>query len=60
MFYIFRVLLSLGELYSQTGNPTNATAYILECISLANKHHLEYMRAIASLQLAYIQVSLYL
>lgn len=55
-----RVLLVLGELYSQTGNPTNATTYILECITLANRHHLEYLGAIASVQLAYIQFQMQL
>lgn len=55
-----RVLLTLGELYSQTGNHTNATSYILECITLATKHHLEYLGALASVQLAYIQLQMQL
>lgn len=50
-----RLLLTLGELYSQTGNPTTATTYILECITLCKRHHLQYIEALAMIQLAYIQ-----
>lgn len=55
-----RVLLAVGELYSQTGNHTNATSYILECITIATRHHLEYLGALASVQLAYIQLQMQL
>jgi len=49
----------LGELYSQTGNPTNATSYILDCITTAKKHYLEYLTALGCLHLAFIQVYSY-
>ena len=57
--YTFRVLIVLGELYSQTGNPTNATSYILDCITTAKKHYLEHLTALGCLHLAFIQVYSY-
>ena len=52
-----RVLLAVGQLYSETGNPTNATTYVLDCITRCKKHHLQYLEALAMTQLAYIQVT---
>ncbi|WAR30726.1 APC5-like protein [Mya arenaria] len=55
-----RVLLELGELYRQTSNPTSGTSYILECMTLAKSHHLEYLAALGSIQLAHIQLQMQL
>lgn len=50
-----RILLTLTELYIQTGNNTSAISHTLDCISFAKEHHHQYMVAIATVHLAYIQ-----
>ncbi|KAK3604057.1 hypothetical protein CHS0354_028690 [Potamilus streckersoni] len=55
-----RVLIALAELYSQSGNPTVAINYILECITRSRKHHLQQMEVIASAHLAYAQLQMQL
>lgn len=58
--FICRVLIVLGELYSETGNHTNALTYTLQCITEAKKHHLEYMTALGMMQLAFLQLQMQL
>ncbi|KAJ8300146.1 hypothetical protein KUTeg_021665 [Tegillarca granosa] len=53
-----RILLTLTELYIQTGNNTSAISHTLDCISFAKEHHHQYIVAIATVHLAYIQMKL--
>ncbi|KAK6195948.1 hypothetical protein SNE40_001269 [Patella caerulea] len=50
-----RVLLAMSRLYINTGNHTTAIIHVLDCISKARSHHMNYFIAIASVQLAFIQ-----
>lgn len=53
--YSCRVLLTLAELYIQTGNHTSALSHVLDCLTHAKEHHLQYIIAIATVHLAFIQ-----
>ncbi|XP_052222567.1 anaphase-promoting complex subunit 5-like isoform X3 [Dreissena polymorpha] len=55
-----RVYLELGSLYRQTGNASSAQSYILESMTLAKTHHLEYMTALGAVQLASVQLMMQL
>lgn len=50
-----RVMLALADLYIQTGNHISATSQILECITKAKEHHLEYIHSLAAVYLAFVQ-----
>lgn len=53
--YPCRVLLTLAQLYIQTGNHTSALSHILDCLTRAKEHHLQYIIAIATVHLAFVQ-----
>ncbi|XP_048245886.1 anaphase-promoting complex subunit 5-like isoform X1 [Haliotis rufescens] len=50
-----RVLLALSDLYIQTGNHTTALTHVTDCITRAKQHHLQYLDAIATVHLSFIQ-----
>ncbi|KAK3088849.1 hypothetical protein FSP39_024561 [Pinctada imbricata] len=49
------LLLTLAELYIQTDNTTSAISHVLECLNWAKDHHLQFMVAMATFHLAYVQ-----
>ncbi|XP_061189675.1 anaphase-promoting complex subunit 5-like [Saccostrea echinata] len=51
-----RVMLALADLYIQTGNHISATPQILECITKAKEHYLDYMHSLAAVYLAFVQL----
>ncbi|XP_076090764.1 anaphase-promoting complex subunit 5-like [Mytilus galloprovincialis] len=50
-----RVYLALAELFVQTGNHTSSLSHVLDCITHAKEHHLQYMVALATVHLSFIQ-----
>lgn len=51
-----RLLLLLSELLCQTGSAMVAIPHLLDCLTQARRHHLEYLAALAGVYLAYVQV----
>lgn len=51
-----RVMLAMADLYIQTGNHVSATSQILECITSAKEHHLDYTHSLAAVYLAFVQL----
>lgn len=50
-----RVYLTLAELFVQTGNHTSGLSHVLDCVTHAKEHHLQYMVAISTVHLSFIQ-----
>lgn len=53
--FLCRVYLTLAELFVQTGNHTSGLSHVLDCITHAKEHHLQYMVALATVHLSFIQ-----
>jgi anaphase-promoting complex subunit 5 len=51
-----RVMLAMADLYIQTGNHVSATSQILECLTSAEEHHLDYTHSLAAVYLAFVQL----
>ncbi|XP_064615999.1 anaphase-promoting complex subunit 5-like [Liolophura sinensis] len=54
--YRCRLLLLLSELLCQTGSAMVAIPHLLDCLTQARRHHLEYLAALAGVYLAYVQL----
>ena len=56
LFISYRLLLLKGELLCGIGQASEAGQPVLSALTLAKEHHLYYLVAVATLQLAFIQV----
>ncbi|XP_014666222.1 PREDICTED: anaphase-promoting complex subunit 5-like isoform X1 [Priapulus caudatus] len=52
------VLIALGQYHAMTPYPSNAIQHLTACIALCSDHHLHYMRAIATLHIASVQLQM--
>jgi hypothetical protein len=46
-----------AELYCQTGNMVVAISPLLSCVTFCRRHYFSYLAAMATMYLAYVQVS---
>ena len=56
LYFLFRILLALAQLFILLDDPVSALPYALNCLTVSCSHFMDNSAALASLYIAQIQV----